>query len=270
MILCHFPKEQNCQKKYRYQPLIDPRIVKEHLKNKYEDSRKIYEFLIKSSSVHDANEYDESQKIRNMEPKVDKKLLKEIKDRITIGEIKINGLFKYVPVRVNININEMNILLLKDGSAVYNAERIQSGKVFMVPIGTTMSIPNQDQSERLMHLVNEIDANFPDYQIKIFFSRDAPRFHHINPMDIIGVIRAQDDEKLYTYWNNFIEETYKLWQEKPGQTAGGRKTSKYLCIGKSRKKIYTVNGKKCVQDGKYKNGKIKYISVNSYKKKMSS
>lgn len=258
-----FSKRKILQKDFHTKPLVQASVVRKHLKETYSQEQffgRKFEF----------------NEIKKKEPEISKNYRKVIKNRISIGDIIIEGFTKYRIVTIKESLGKWDILLLNNGTAVYNAYYIPKNKQYKIAVGTTRAIRNDWQHTTLEEV---IDNDFSDFGflIDVLYTKKRNTTYNLNPLDIIGVIKTSDAlndnggfndnvVNFYTYWQNFIEETYKLSLERHQQT-GGKKSNKYLYIGKSRKTIYTINGKKCVRDGKHKNGKIKYVSVNGYKKR---
>lgn len=281
-----YSKRIELAKAYNYRLIFNPKEVKKHLSEEYKNNKNAKDFLSRNNN----NGLDV---IKSHEPIVKESLLKKISNRFTIGKLENIDSYKYVPVTANIQIDAMDIILLKDGSAVYNRNKINAGDAIYVAIGATKSIPKEEQ-EDLYERTFMIDENnnYVPFDIDVYLEASKKRFHSINPLDIAGVIkpsdafkkdangntirdangktiRNEDGYKLNIYWKNFIAVSYELNLKHKGQTvqSAGKTPSKFLYIGKSRKRIYTVNGLPRVRDGKYKNGKDKYVSVASYKKK---
>lgn len=216
--------------------------------------------------------------------KVNNDLKKSVLGAFTIkkGEERVReGSYVYTTYNVNTDIAFMDILLLKDGYAVYNVDPIRKDKTYKVARGpgenNTTRDPIPHDKIRIAHSITEA---------YVLIGEQDDTDEEVNPSDIYGVVKQpvstdfnaewNDEEKLYFYWQQFIstadalfkakQQELRLQQNQQNQQ-GGKKTSKYLYLGKLRKKIYVVNGKKCIKDGVYKNGKIKYVSVNSFKKR---
>jgi hypothetical protein len=176
-----------------------------------------------------------------------------------------------------VDIFENDIFILNDSTAIYNAtflnHELYTSQGFMIQVATK-------RSDRYVSSTN-------DYRkIMVKYSKDAQQDPKliVNPSKIIGVVKPEDGE-IYRYWSSFIDKMYELYQksrqsprpsprqsprQSPMQTAGKRGLPKYLYMGTSRKKIYIKDGKRCVSDGKYKNGKTKYVTIETYKKKRMS
>ncbi len=252
--------------------LIDPRIVRDVLMDKY--GKKMYANI-------------EYYQILKAEPKnINKTLVEEIRNAITVKngkEREREGDYIYTTYVVNTDIGFMDIILLKNGTALYNVDSIKKDKEFKVARGTGETIPTRQprhhDSIRIAFSLSEAIA------IRSHRNGDD---NEVNPAEILGIVKMpgfrdtydaslNDQEKMYFYWREFIDVTNTLFRaqqlnllraEFPQHFQGGQKT-KYLKIGSTRKKIYNVKGRQCVKDGKYKNGKDRYVSVASYKKKHS-
>ena len=78
------------------------------------------------------------------------------------------------------------------------------------------------------------------------------------------------ETKLYNYWSAFIDTMWTMFKTKQQSQDGGNKPIDILYFKGTKKKIYNINGKPRVRYGKYANGKIRYIAINTYKKILST
>jgi hypothetical protein len=251
---------------------IEPNIVRDVLKDTYNKKKyaniKYYQILKKEPT------------------NINKTLKKEIQTAIIVKEGKEReeeGDYIYTTYVVNTDIGFTDIILLKNGTALYNVDTIKKGKEFKVATGTRVENPIRPPID---HDSIRIAFSLSDAYAKHIQRNNDDK--EVNPAEISGIVKMQEirdndtdynyQQKMYLYWKEFIEVTNTLLKE-PQQklrerfpqyfpVQGGQKT-KYLKIGSTRKKIYNVKGRQCVKDGKYKNGKDRYVSVASYKKKHS-
>ena len=103
------------------------------------------------------------------------------------------------------------------------------------------------------------------------------------PQDLYTILKPSDNG--YKYWVDFIKQYKNLLdtklseieqsrQQTDPQSTGGNKLKTYITYTnknhkKCRKQLYMFRNKRCVKDGKYKNGQDKYITIKTFLKRAS-